>query len=60
MLESRRLINHGPTEPCESCGTLVRVSQYEGSAPRLNEVRAGRDLPGGHTPQACQDARRRD
>lgn len=56
---ARRLIKAGPTESCESCGTPVRVAQYEGGQPRLNEVRDGRDMPGGHTPDACQDARSR-
>lgn len=50
----RKLIKTGPTEPCESCGTPVRVAQYEGGKPRLNEVHNGRDMPGGHTEDACQ------
>lgn len=58
----RKLIAAGPVEPCESCGTPVRVAQYEGGRPRLNEVHqrgaAVSDLPGGHTPGACQDKRR--
>jgi hypothetical protein len=52
---ARRLIKSGPTEPCEKCGTSVRVSQYEGSQPRLNRVDNGQDMPGGHTPALCQD-----
>lgn len=58
-LKSRRLIKAGPVEPCESCGTPVRVAQYEGGRPRLNEVRNGRDIPGGHTPDACRAKRHR-
>jgi hypothetical protein len=57
----RKLIQAGPVEKCESgCGTDVRVSQYEGGKPRLNEVNpaSGRDLPGGHTPAMCQDKRK--
>lgn len=54
----RKLVTAGPTEPCESgCGAQVRVAQYEGGKPRLNEVWNGRDLPGGHTPEDCQDKR---
>jgi hypothetical protein len=56
-MPGRRLIKAGPTEPCESCSTAVRVAQYEGGRPRLNEVREGRDLPGGHTPDACNQNR---
>src|SRR4029079_10544221 len=41
-MPGRRLIKAGPTEPCESCSTAVRVAQYEGGRPRLNEVREGR------------------
>lgn len=55
-MTTRQLRAAGPTEPCESCGTLVRVAQYDGP-PRLNEVVNGRDMPGGHTSEKCQDSR---
>jgi hypothetical protein len=59
---ARKLIQAGPAQPCESCGTRVRVATYEGGRPRLNEVRERgdvvSDLPGGHTPLACQLNRR--
>lgn len=56
----RKLIKASPVEQCEAgCGTPVRVSQYEGGRPRLNAVRDGRDVPGGHTPDDCHDKRRR-
>jgi hypothetical protein len=58
-VEQRVLIKAGPVEPCETCGTPVRTSQYQGGRPRLNEVRNGRDMPGGHTPQTCQERRNR-
>lgn len=54
---TRKLVAAGRTEPCESCGTPVRVAQYEGGQPRLNEVRDGRDLPGGHAPDDCRQQR---
>jgi hypothetical protein len=57
----RRLVQAGPVEPCESCGDPVRVAQYEGGSPRLNNVKITgeqvRDVPGGHTPGWCQDVR---
>jgi hypothetical protein len=58
-VKQRVLIKASPVEPCETCGTPVRTSQYQGGKPRLNEVRNGRDLPGGHTPQTCQERRNR-
>lgn len=57
-MDQRDLVQAGPVEPCENCGTLVRVAQYAGGKPRLNEVRDGRDLPGGHTPATCRLRRR--
>jgi len=55
---TRRLVRATPVEPCERCGTSVRTAQYEGGRPRLNEVRDGQDVPGGHTPMDCTDIRR--
>jgi len=58
-VKQRELIKASPVEPCETCGTPVRASLYQGGKPRLNEVANGRDLPGGHTPQTCQERRTR-
>jgi hypothetical protein len=60
MLPRRKLIEAGPAEPCEGgCGCTVRWARYEGGTPRLNEVRNGRDVPGGHTADTCQQQRHR-
>ena len=59
-LGQRELVKAGPVERCESgCGSMVRVAQYEGGKPRLNVVRNGIDVPGGHPPDDCRDRRDR-